>query len=65
MNVITLLTLLSYFFFCFYLDLAHLFLSSIFFLSLGIWDPEFMNPQCGDQPQLWPVLPPGYVFFFF
>ena len=30
----------------------------IIFLSLGVWDPKFMNPKVGDRPGLLPVLTP-------
>ena len=48
------LTLFSFFFFCFiWFQLFYLFYH-IYFLSLGVW-----HPKLGDQPQLWPVLPPA------
>ena len=53
------LTLFSFFFFCFLFGFSsYLFSSGIFFLRLGVWDSKLANPNLNNQPQLWPVLPP-------
>ena len=44
--------------------LVFTYLYHIYFLSLRVWDSKLTNPKLGDQPQLWPVLPPVTVNYF-
>ena len=53
----------SFFVFFFYLVLALLFSSFIFF-EFGVWNPKVANPKLGDRPQLWPLLPPALELRF-
>ena len=52
------LTLFSFFFFCYFLFGFSSFIYFYrIFLSLGVWDPKLMNLKLGERSQFWPVFP--------
>ena len=36
---------------------SFIYIFCIYFLSVVVWDPKFMDPKPVDRPQLLPVLP--------
>ena len=64
--MLTSFSLLSFSFIFLFSFSSFIYLYHIYtFLSFGVWKPKLTIPKLGDQPQLWPVLPPVTVNYFY